>query len=414
MSSLTDQQLLCDYVERKSDAAFAELVRRHVDHVYSTALRLVCDAHLAQDVTQGAFVALAQNARQLTDRAILSGWLHRTTRNLAANTVRSEVRRRTREQEAAAMNQLLANESDAGWETIAPHLDAALGELNETERDAVMLRYFERKSAREMAEILDMSEEAAQKRLNRAVEHLREGFSKQRLAIGAAGLVTLISANAVQSAPLGLPVTISATVAKTAAGIGLGTKGLAATKIGTTLGSAGAFIPLFGSFYLTFKAKLEDAKSPRERQLMVRFFLSQSILIVILVFLSSEFFSTSSFALTKEVLFLTVIIFILFGVLYLFVRYSKKRRQIQIEDGTWMESEPVKDKQRKEFLANAPTNGSKRNMYIYLSQACLFLGMAMTKFKPGFNGNWKHAAWLIFLIGFTIFSGIQAWRSRPR
>ena len=210
MNRLTDQQLLRDYAERKSDAAFAELVKRHVDHVYSTALRLVCDTHLAQDVTQGAFVALAQNARQLINRPILSGWLHLTTRNLAANTVRSEVRRRAREQEAVAMNQLFANESDVNWETIAPHLDAALGELNETERDAVMLRYFERKSAREMAEILGLSEDAAQKRVSRAVEHLREGFSKQRLAIGAAGLATLISVNAVQSAPVGLAATISA------------------------------------------------------------------------------------------------------------------------------------------------------------------------------------------------------------
>lgn len=206
---MTDQQLLRDYASRQSESAFAELVRRHVDHVYSAALRMVCDAHLAQDITQGAFVALAQNARQLADRPVLSGWLHLTARNLAANTVRSEVRRRTREQESVAMNQLLANESDAVWETVAPHLDAALGELNETERDAVMLRYFERKSASEIAGILGTSEDAAQKRVSRAVEHLREGFSKRRLTIGAGGLIALISANAVQSAPVGLAATIS-------------------------------------------------------------------------------------------------------------------------------------------------------------------------------------------------------------
>lgn len=229
MNSLTDQQLLRDYVERKSDAAFAELVQRHVDHVHSTALRLVCDSHLARDVTQGAFVALAQNARQLTGRPILSGWLHLTTRNLAANIVRSEVRRRAREQEAVAMNQLLANEPDASWDAIAPHLDAALGELNETERDAVMLRYFERKSARQMAEILGMSEDAAQKRVSRAVEHLREGLTKQRLAIGAAGLATLISVNAVQSAPMGLAATISTAAALSGTAISTSTF-VAATK----------------------------------------------------------------------------------------------------------------------------------------------------------------------------------------
>ena len=105
MNSLTDQQLLHDYTGHRSETAFAELVRRHVDFVYSAALRMVRDAHLAEDVTQGVFVALAQNARQLTERPLLSGWLHRTAQNLAANAVRSDVRRRVREQEAATMNE---------------------------------------------------------------------------------------------------------------------------------------------------------------------------------------------------------------------------------------------------------------------------------------------------------------------
>ena len=213
MNRLTDPQLLRDYTSRRSEAAFAELVRRHVDLVYSAALRMVCDAHLAEDVTQGAFVALAQNARQLTDHPVLSGWLHRTTQNLAAKAVRSDVRRRAREQEAAAMNELLSAEPDAVWEHIAPHLDAALGELGEADRDALLLRYFERKSAREMAQTLGISDEAAQKRVNRAVERLREFFAKRGITVGASGLVVVITANAVQAAPIGLAVTISAAVA---------------------------------------------------------------------------------------------------------------------------------------------------------------------------------------------------------
>jgi RNA polymerase sigma factor (sigma-70 family) len=220
---------LRDYTERRSEPAFAELVRRHVDFVYSAALRMVRDAHLAEDVTQGAFVALAQNARQLMDRPVLSGWLHRTAQNLAANTVRSDVRRRAREQEVAAMNELLAPEPDTVWEHIAPLLDAALGELNEADRDALLLRYFERKSAPEMAEILSVSEDAAQKRVSRAVERLREFFSKRNVTIGASGLVVLISANAVQSAPLGLAVTISTAAALTGTAVKTSTM-LAATK----------------------------------------------------------------------------------------------------------------------------------------------------------------------------------------
>jgi RNA polymerase sigma factor (sigma-70 family) len=221
VNTQTDQQLLQDYAGSRSEPAFAELVRRHVDLVYSAALRMVCDSHLAQDVTQSVFIALANNAGQLTRHPVLSGWLHRTTQNLAANAVRTNVRRQTREQEAAAMNELLVHEPDAAWENIAPHLDIALGELSEPDRDALLLRYFERKSAREIAQTLGTSEEAAQKRVNRAVERLREFFLKRNVTIGASGLVVLISANSVQAAPTALATTISAaTITKAAAASG--------------------------------------------------------------------------------------------------------------------------------------------------------------------------------------------------
>jgi len=210
MNGLTDQQLLSEYARHRSEPAFAELVRRHVDCVYSAAVRMVRDAHLARDVTQGVFVALAQNARSLTERTVLSGWLHRTAQNLAANTVRSDVRRRAREQEAAAMNELLAADPDVSWENIAPHLDTALGELGESDRDALMLRYFEKKSAQEMAGVLGISDKAAQKRVSRAVEKLRGIFARRKIAVGSGTLAVLISANAVQSAPAGLAATISA------------------------------------------------------------------------------------------------------------------------------------------------------------------------------------------------------------
>ena len=213
MNDQTDSQLLRAYAEHCSEPAFAELVRRHVDFVYSAALRMVRDSHLAEDVTQGVFVALAKNVTQLTDRPVLSGWLHRSAQNIAAQTVRTDVRRRAREKEAAVMNELLSAESDAVWENIAPHLDAALGELNELDRDALLLRYFERKSARAMAQTLGISDEAAQKRVNRAVERLREFFAKRGVTIGAGGLVVVISANAVQAAPVGLAVTISTAAA---------------------------------------------------------------------------------------------------------------------------------------------------------------------------------------------------------
>ena len=204
----TDQDLLQAYAESRSEDAFARLVERHVDFVYSAAVRMVRDAHLAEDVTQSVFVLLARNARELMDRPILTGWLHRTARNLAAKAVRSEIRRRAREQEAATMNQ-----PDTLWHEIAPQLDAALSELNDPDRDALLLRYFERKSAREMAHTLGTSEDAAQKRVNRAIERLRDVFAQRGIAIGASALVLLISANAIQAAPAGLALTISTVAA---------------------------------------------------------------------------------------------------------------------------------------------------------------------------------------------------------
>ena len=204
----TDQQLLLDYAERQSEAAFAALVQRYIDLVYSAAFRMVCDAHAAKDVTQSVFVALAQNARQLTDRPALAGWLHGTARNLAGKTIRSEVRRRAREQEAVVMNELLSAYPEANWEHIAPHLDEALSELSEPDRDAVLLRYFKNHDLRTVGATLGISDDAAQKRVSRAVERLREFFAKRGVTVSAGGLAVVISANAVQAAPVGLALTI--------------------------------------------------------------------------------------------------------------------------------------------------------------------------------------------------------------
>ena len=242
MNHSSDSQLLLRYAESHSEAAFTELVGRHVDFVHSAAVRMLCDPHLAEDVTQGVFVALAKNAAQLAERPAISGWLHRTAQNIAAQTVRTNVRRRAREQKAVAMNELIASSPDASWEHIAPHLDAALGELSDADRDAVLLRYFEKKSAREMAAQLGMSDEAAQKRVSRAVEKLREFFAKRGVTIGASGLAVVISVNAVQAAPVGLALTISAAAlagtAVTTSTVITATKTIAMTTLQKTIVTA--------------------------------------------------------------------------------------------------------------------------------------------------------------------------------
>src|SRR4051812_33409641 len=203
MNDLTDNRLLTDFVAERSEIAFAEIVRRHVNLVYSTALRMTCDTHAAEDISQGVFLLLAQQARQLTNWPALEGWLHCTARNLAAKYVRSDVRRRTREEEAALMNELLSHDSEVSWKHVAPHLDDALGDLDELDRDALLLRYFKNQDLRTVGATLGVSDDAAQKRVSRAVERLRELLTKRGVTVGTSGLMVVISAKAVQAAPAG-------------------------------------------------------------------------------------------------------------------------------------------------------------------------------------------------------------------
>jgi RNA polymerase sigma factor (sigma-70 family) len=228
VDSQTDSELLKAYAERRCEAAFTELVGRHIDFVYSAARRMVRDAQVAEDVTQGVFMALAKNAAQLTNRPVLAAWLHRTAQNIASQTIRTDVRRRTREQMAAFMSESFATESEPLWEQTAPFLDRAVDGLRDQDREAILLRYFERKTAREIGQIFGTSEEAAHKRVSRAVERLRLILGKQGVTAGAAGLVTAISVNAVQAAPVGLETVISSTV--TAAGATVTTTASAITK----------------------------------------------------------------------------------------------------------------------------------------------------------------------------------------
>lgn len=267
MNALTDQQLLHEYAERHSEAAFTELVRRHIDLVHSAAWRMTGETHCAEDVTQAVFVALAQNAARLAKHPVLSGWLHTTARNLAAKTVRAAVRRQICEQEAAAMNQL--SSADNEWEQVVPHLDACLGELGETERDVLLLRYFEKKSASEIAAGLGISDAAAQKRVSRALERLREFFAKRGVTVGAGGLAVILTANAVQAAPIGLAVTVSAAGAtvSTSTVIAATTKAIAMTTLQKTIITA-TVAPLAGAgiYEARQAAQLRDQNQTLQKQ----------------------------------------------------------------------------------------------------------------------------------------------------
>jgi RNA polymerase sigma factor (sigma-70 family) len=204
----SDLELLQGFARDRLQDAFTELVRRHLNLVYSAALRQVRSPHLAEEIAQSVFTDLARDAARLKPDTVLVAWLHTVTRRTAVDFIRKESRRQLREQIAIEMNAM--NVSDPLWPSIEPLLDEAIAALDETDRAAVLLRYFENKSLREVGAQLGVSDDTAQKRVSRAVDKLREFFTKRKVTIGAGSLGILISANAVQSAPVGLAATISA------------------------------------------------------------------------------------------------------------------------------------------------------------------------------------------------------------
>jgi RNA polymerase sigma factor (sigma-70 family) len=213
-----DQVLLRAYARVRCEASFGELVHRHVDLVHSTALRILRDPSLAEEVTQRVFLALAHHSAKLQERASITGWLHETARNLAINTVRSEERRRQREQETAAMNHPDTNDAEDLWRQLAPRLDEALAELNAIEREVLLWRYFEQRTADQIGGRLGLSSEAAQKRVARALDRLRGILAERGFSASTANLAALFSTHAVQSAPAGLAATaITAASAASAA-----------------------------------------------------------------------------------------------------------------------------------------------------------------------------------------------------
>ena len=216
MPELDDHELLAEFARTESEAAFAALVARYVNLVYSAALRFAGNPHHAEEITQAVFIILARKAGKLSPRAVLSGWLYQTARLTAANFMKGEIRRQHREQEAY-MQSILTEPDAAAWQQLAPHLDEAMGRLGETDRNAIVLRFFENKTAREVGAALKLTEAAAHKRVNRALEKLRKIFSKRGVTLSSAVIAGAVSANSVQAAPAGLAATISTTAVKGAA-----------------------------------------------------------------------------------------------------------------------------------------------------------------------------------------------------
>ncbi|MGO8763895.1 MAG: RNA polymerase sigma factor [Limisphaerales bacterium] len=209
-----DLALLREYAQSNSDKAFAALVSRYINLVYSVALRQARDTHTAEEISQAVFIILARKAGSLGNKTILSGWLCRAARFASANALKIQMRRRQREQEAFMQNIHDEPSTDESWNEIAPLLDAAMGRLNQKDHDALVLRYFENRSFAEIGAVMGASEDAAKMRVNRALEKLRKLFAKHGILSATATLSETMAGHSMQLAPEMLAATISATVAK--------------------------------------------------------------------------------------------------------------------------------------------------------------------------------------------------------
>ena len=212
MPDANDMDLVREFSRHNSETAFTELVRRHINLVYSVARRCTGNDGDAHDVTQAVFIILARKSAGLHEKTLLTGWLYETTRFAAARLLRTNARRHAREQEAYMQSTL--NEADHSeiWEKLSPHLEDAMGKLNAADRALLVLRFYKNKSGPEAAALLGIREDAAHKRVTRAVEKLRKFFTKRGITLSAAVITSVVAVNSVQAAPAALAKSVTTAV----------------------------------------------------------------------------------------------------------------------------------------------------------------------------------------------------------
>jgi RNA polymerase sigma factor (sigma-70 family) len=412
MQELDDNALLKRYTDQNSEEAFAALVARHINKVYSVALRHTRNPHQAEEITQTVFVTLAQKARRFGKGVILSGWLYQTARFTAVAFIRSEIRRARREQEAHMQDASNETESDV-WPQIAPLLDSALTELNEDDRLAIVLRFFDARSMSEIGAAIGASEDAAKKRVTRAVEKLRLFFLKRGVVVPAAILTGAISANSVQAAPVGLAKTVS--VAAMAQGAMVGGSIMSLFKGGLWKALLPG-VPFAGCVFFFLKAEVENGKTPRERQLIARMIwlrftaaaLAMGLPLAIGLLMPSLFQKPG-------VIEYGFAGFCFFGAVEVAARtvyFHRRRRQIQIEDGTWEESGSAGPGEPHEFLGDLMGQTSKATRYAAIAMVFGFVGALI--FMPILinrmlaDGHWIVA---LLVLAWVVVRWIRHWRS---
>jgi RNA polymerase sigma factor (sigma-70 family) len=257
--NLSDPELLGRFLDEHVEDALAEIVRRYMDLVYSAALRQVGgDTHFAEDVVQQVFADFTRKATVLRGRTSLSGWFYTSTHYAAAKLVRRERRRKARDSESSKMNAIEADSApERDWEHLRPVLDHAMHELGERDRATVLLRYFDRLSMAEVGRRLGISENAASKALERALDRFRQRLARRGITSTASALAVVLSEHAVAAAPTGLAGTV--TTSLLSGGFAVATVATSLTlMIKKTALIVGALLLLFMSgiaYYKTLKVR---------------------------------------------------------------------------------------------------------------------------------------------------------------
>jgi RNA polymerase sigma factor (sigma-70 family) len=261
MIEMSENELLKAFREERSEEAFAELVRRYAGLVYSVAKRRLTNATLAEDIMQIVFIRFAKTPPPVQNEAELAAWLHRTTVNVTIDIWRSETRRRSREQQAVAMEP--ATSEDAVWEEISPNLDEALNQLNDEDRQALLLRFFGGKRMRDVGAALGVSEDAAKMRVSRALDRIRTQLGVRSAACTAAVLGTLLAKRSVEAAPVQLVSRLAAMKLPAAAGVaGIGGVLGAFLRSSTFKLAAGAVVLAVIGFSSVHRARSINAPPP--------------------------------------------------------------------------------------------------------------------------------------------------------
>ncbi len=202
----TDAELLQRYMAGRDERAFAELVQRYLGLVYAAALRRANGrTHLAEEIAQKVFSDLARKAATLAGHPALTGWLYRTTRYVAIDAIRAEQRREKLTDSLRAMpDHFTSADPSVDWEKLRPVIDEALDQLREDDREVLLLRFFNGLAYAEVGQRLDLTENAARMRAERALDKLRIFLSQRGVTSTSAALGLLLASPAFAAAPASL------------------------------------------------------------------------------------------------------------------------------------------------------------------------------------------------------------------